>query len=219
MTDEITTKRYALRTVKITGLAKGDTPENATGLLSEYGILWELSGNINNLEPQTVIRTTRFLDGEKLPTGFTTTELNWIINFGQERGLELGIVEEEITSSPSVPYIDAPLLFYHAFENDWINKTVFDDATCSARLCRMSGQLTLTIEGSTKDSVSNLEVDAWITETTKLVRDGLQHTGFEEGELNIDCEVIMGAEREVKCDPAFMRGLVALDDSVKGGEE
>ena len=83
----------------------------------------------------------------------------------------------------------------------------------------MNGRLTLTIEGSTKDSVSNPAVDAWITETTKLVRDGLQHTGFEEGELNIDCEVIMGAEREAKCDPAFMRGLVALDDSVKGGEE
>ena len=55
-------------------------------------------------------------------------------------------------------------------------------------------------------------IDEWISGTVRQVRKALAAAGFAEDEIDIDCEVIMGAEREAKCDPNLMRSLLTAED-------
>ena len=64
MTEPIETNRYARKTVTVKGLGVGIAPDNAKLLMSEYGLMWDLQGNPDNLETQTLIKTTTFIEGE-----------------------------------------------------------------------------------------------------------------------------------------------------------
>ena len=219
MTEPIETSRYARRTVTVKGLAYGSVPDDAKIKMSEYGLIWDLHSNPNNLTSQTFTNTTTIIDGDKLPSGFTTKEKEWVLALAEKHGLEVSITQEEVVCHPSVPYINAPLLIHNPDKDQW-DKDIFVGVAgqwsrASAHLERCSGTLRLLIEGSQATDVSNAVVDDWIQSTTKLVRDALRHAGFTEGAegIEIDCEIIMGAEREAKCDPAFMRALLTDQES------
>ena len=127
----------------------------------------------------------------------------------------MATTEEEVVCHPVVPYINAPLLIHNPDKDQWDKDIFFDgfEGRASVHLERCTGTLRLLIEGSQATDVSNAVVDDWIQSTTKLVRDALRHAGFEENDLEIDCEVIMGAEREAKCSPLFMRALLTDQES------
>ena len=217
MTEPIETNRYARRTVIVKGLAYGSLPEDAKLKMSEYGLMWDLTGNPKNLHTQTVTKTTTFIEGEELPSGLTTKETEWVLALAEKHGLEMAITQEEVVCHPQVPFINAPLLIHNPDKDQWDKDIFFDgfEGRATAHLERCSGTLKLLIEGSQASDVSNAVVDDWIQSTTKLVRDALRHAGFTEGAegIEIDCEVIMGAEREAKCDPAFMRALLTDQES------
>ena len=221
MTEPIETNRYARRTVTVKGLAYGSVPDDAKLKMSEYGLIWDLTGNPKNLHTQTVTNTTTIIDGEELPSGFTTKEKEWVLALAEKHGLEVSITQEEVVCHPQVPYINAPLLFdggeHFGESHRWMRNIFFDgfEGRASAHLERCSGTLRLLIEGSQATDVSNAVVDDWIQSTTKLVRDALRRAGFTEGAegIEIDCEIIMGAEREAKCDPDFMRALLTDQES------
>ena len=215
MTEPIETNRYARRTVTVKGLAAGTLPDDAKLKVSEYGLMWDLTGNPKNLHTQTVTKTTTFIEGEELPSGLTTNETNWVLALAEKHGLEMATTDEEVVCHPVVPYINAPLLIHNPDKDLWERVISFDgfEGDAKAHLERCSGTLRLLIEGSQATDVSNLIVDKWIQSTVKLVRDALRHAGFEENDLEIDCEVIMGAEREAKCSPLFMRALLTDQES------
>ena len=217
MTEPIETNRYARRTVTVKGLAAGTLPDDAKLKVSEYGLMWDLTGNPKNLHTQTVTKTTTFIEGEELPSGLTTNEINWVLALAEKHGLEMAITQEEVVCHPQVPFINAPLLIHNPDKDQWDKDIFFDgfEGRASVHLERCTGTLRLLIEGSQATDVSNAVVDDWIQSTTKLVRDALRHAGFTEGAegIEIDCEVIMGAEREAKCDPAFMRALLTDQES------
>tara|TARA_R110001592_G_scaffold16685_6_gene70920 strand:+ start:3016 stop:3672 length:657 start_codon:yes stop_codon:yes gene_type:complete len=215
MTEPIETNRYARRTVTVKGLAAGTLPDDAKLKVSEYGLMWDLTGNPKNLHTQTVTKTTTFIEGEELPSGLTTNEINWVLALAEKHGLEMATTDEEVVCHPVVPYINAPLLIHNPDKDLWERVISFDgfEGDAKAHLERCSGTLRLLIEGSQATDVSNLIVDKWIQSTVKLVRDALRHAGFEENDLEIDCEVIMGAEREAKCSPLFMRALLTDQES------
>ena len=177
--------------------------------------MWDLTGNPKNLHTQTVTKTTTFIEGEELPSGLTTNEINWVLALAEKHGLEMATTDEEVVCHPVVPYINAPLLIHNPDKDLWERVISFDgfEGDAKAHLERCSGTLRLLIEGSQATDVSNLIVDKWIQSTVKLVRDALRHAGFEENDLEIDCEVIMGAEREAKCSPLFMRALLTDQES------
>lgn len=217
MTEPIETNRYARRTVTVKGLAYGSLPDDAKLKMSEYGLMWDLHARSDNLETQTLIKTTTFIEGESLPSGLTTNETNWVLALAEKHGLEMATTDEEVVFHPHVPYINAPLLIHNPDKDQWDKDIFFDgfEGHASVHLERCSGTLRLLIEGSQATDVSNLIVDKWIQSTVKLVRDALRHAGFTEGAegIEIDCEVIMGAEREAKCSPLFMRALLTDQES------
>ena len=217
MTEPIETNRYARRTVTVKGLAYGFLPDDAKLKMSEYGLMWDLTGNPKNLHTQTVTKTTTFIEGEELPSGLTIKETEWVLALAEKHGLEMATTDEEVVCHPLVPYINAPLLIHNPDKDQWDKDIFFDgfEGHASAHLERCSGTLRLLIEGSQASDVSNAVVDDWIQSTTKLVRDALRHAGFTEGAegIEIDCEVIMGAEREAKCNPLFMRALLTDQES------
>ena len=222
---EIETKRYARRTIKISGLAAVDEnglPADALKLMSQYGVHWNLHGKFE-LEPKTVTTVKSFVAGKEIPRGFTMKEVEWIMELAQENGLDTGKVETTEELQPIVPYIDAPILIHDPDGEGWVKdfhipNNPDTDVEVSITLARYSKLMTIVIEGDSKSSVSNSEVDAWVQEKIDLIRASLQHAGFIETELEIDCEVIMGAEREAKCDPEFMRSLLA-DNNAEVEEE
>tara|TARA_R100000541_G_scaffold32129_1_gene40897 strand:- start:11524 stop:12198 length:675 start_codon:yes stop_codon:yes gene_type:complete len=210
---EIETSRYARKTVTVRGLLQGTHDPNAKKIMAEHGIMWDLTGKTNNLEELTFKATTNFVEGEELPSGLTTAEADWILALAEKHGLEVGIVEKEQSAVPDVPYMGVPIRFSHGTAAD--GSTIWSDlqlkvngADATVELNRSSRLLTLKIEGQRKDDVASHQIDVWVQRVVKKVRDALKAAGFTEGDLDIDCEVIMGAEREAQCDPELMRSLL-----------
>jgi len=214
---EIETNRYARKTVTVRGLMQGNRDPNAKKIMAEqHGIMWDLSSRTDMAEEITVTTKTHFIGGEKIPNGFTTHEREWILALAEKHGIEVGIVEEEVTAVPDVPYISVPLRFSHGTAAD--GSTIWSDlqfkvngADATVELNRSSRLLTFIIEGQSKDDVAHHQIDVWIQTTVGKVRAALKAAGFTEGNLEIDCEVIMGAEREAQCDPELMRSLLTTN--------
>lgn len=208
----IETSRYARKTVKVRGLCKGSHDPMAKAIIAKNGIMWDLSNKTDDLEVTTQITRKVLFNGEEAPGTLSSREEEWLEGFCERNGIDIGITETEYERVPDVPYISAYLRFSMGGD-DW-SEIEQDDAQghakLKAQLCRMSGVLTLTIEGSSKDAVANPGIDEWIEGTVRHVRESLKLANFHESEsLDIDCEVIMGAEREAKCDPNLMRSLLA----------
>jgi hypothetical protein len=213
---EIETSRYARKTVTVRGLMQGIHDSNAKKIMAEHGIMWDLTGQTDSFEETTLTTKTHFIEGEKLPSGFTTHERQWVLALAEKHGIEVGIVEEEVTVVPDVPYMSVPIRFSHGTDAD--GSTMWSDtqlrvngANATAELNRSSRLLTFTIEGQRKDDVAHHQLDVWIQTTVGKVRAALKAAGFTEGDLEIDCEVIMGAEREAQCDPELMRSLLTTN--------
>ena len=218
MTDKKTndkeTNRFARRTLICAGLMEGRGNDDATVTMAENGMCWELTGNPLNLETRTFNVVSNFMDGEELPTGLTTSELQWFIEFGSGRGLEYTTTTEEVSHEPTIPFIESPILFWDEEEGAWSFKQFkFEDCMISVTLNRSINELKIIIEGGNSGEINNADIDVFLADTVKQVRQGLVLAGFEEGDVVLDCEVILGAERMAKCDPDFMRSLLT------GGEE
>lgn len=216
---EIETNRYARKTVTVRGLMQGDYDPNAKAIMAEEGIMWDLSGRTDSFEETTLTIKTYFIEGEEIPSGFTTAERIWVLALAESHGLDVGIVEEEKALIPSVPYIKSALRF--KFKGDeWTDATdrefnhLTGKALCKVELDRSIRCLILTIEGKCKDDVVNPAIDNWVSASVRHVRRALTAAGFTEGDIDIDCEVIMGAEREAQCDPDLMRSLLTTDQEV-----
>ena len=214
---EIETSRYARKTVTVRGLMQGIHDPNAKKIMAEHGIMWDLTGRTDSFEETAITTKTHFIEGEKIPSGFTTHEREWILALAEKSGLEVGIVEEEVTSVPSVPQMGVAIRF--ATGDGWTDldnafsdlEREFNATSIKAELNRLNKVLILTIEGKSKDDVAHHQLDVWIQTTVGKVRAALKAAGFTEGDLEIDCEVIMGAEREAQCDPTLMRSLLTTD--------
>ena len=218
--EEIETKRFARRSIEVKGLVHYDEglPENAIHALSEYGVHWNLHGNVR-LETTQLTRKTIYVAGDELPGGLTSTEKQWVLDLAEKNGLDVGVVEEEVEVLPDVPYIKSPILIHYPRKDEWVknfeievHSDKFYVPTATIDLSRNGHTLYIVIEGDCKNAVSNPVVDRWVQENIKLIRDALAHAGFTEKSIEIDCEVIMGAEREAKCDPEFMRNLIQTDE-------
>ena len=210
---EIETSRYARKTVTVRGLMRGTHDPKAKKIMAEHGIMWDLTGQTKSFEETTVSIKTHFIEGEELPSGFTTAERKWVMELAEKHGLDYGTMTEERNVVPEVPYMKVPIRFSTG-DQEWSELQQTDrlgQATLTAELDRGSKVLTLTIEGKSKDEVANDMTDEWIQGTVRHVRDALKAAGFTEGELEIDCEVIMGAEREAQCDPTLMRSLLTTN--------
>ncbi len=213
MTEEKETTRFARRTIEVKGLVQyEELPPDAIQKMSEYGVHWSLTGGVL-LEPQ-VLKTTKLHIGEgiEVPTSLTSSEQNWVKDLAEQ--YEIGWVEsvEETLIHPSAPYIEAPILLHNQTDDTWVKQWIVGcetSCTVTITLSRCASKLLILLEGTDKNSVSNTEVDLWVQEKIKLIRDSLAHAGFTEKDIEIDCEIIMGAEREAKCDPDFMRSLIA----------
>ena len=210
---EIETNRYARKTVTVRGLMQGDRDPNTKRIMAEHGIMWDLSGQTDSFEETIVTTKTYTIEGEQLPSGFTTAEREWVFALAENHGIEVAIVEEEVAVVPDIPYMGVPVRFSHGATAD--GSTIWSDlqfkvngADAKVVLNRGDRTLILTLEGKSKDEVAHHMIDVWIQTTVKKVRDALKAAGFTEGELEIDCEVIMGAEREAQCDPTLMRSLL-----------
>ena len=215
---EIETSRYARKKVEVRGLAQGAYDPNAKAIMAEHGVMWDLHGHINDLETTTVINRKVVFNGEEAPTTMSSKETEWLEGFCERNGIDIGITETEIERVPGVPYMNAPVRFGIA-DGEWTESKDNKVGYCLTKveLSRCSGILTLTIEGTSKDDVADAWVDNWIQGTVIKVREALKLANFTEAEeLEIDCEVIMGAEREAKCDPDLMRSLLTTDQD---GEE
>lgn len=213
---EIETSRYARKTVTVRGLMQGTHDPNAKTIMAEEGIMWDLTGKTNNIEQSTVTLKTYYIEGEEIPSGFTTAERKWVLALAESHGLDVGIVEEERSVVPDVPYMKVPVRFNHGTAAD--DSTIWSDTqlqvngnNATVELNRCDRLLILTLEGKSKDDVANSQVDVWIQTTVGKVRKALKAAGFTESDLEIDCEVIMGAEREAQCDPTLMRSLITTD--------
>ena len=210
---EIETNRYARKTVTVRGLMQGNRDPNTKRIMAENGIMWDLSGQTNSFEETTITTKKYTIEGEEIPSGLTTAERQWVFALAEKHGIEVSIVEEKSTVVPDVPYMGVPVRFSHGSAAD--GSTIWSDlqfkvngADANVVLNRSGQTLTLILEGKSKDEVAHHQVDVWIQTTVKKVRDALKAAGFTEGELEIDCEVIMGAEREAQCDPTLMRSLL-----------
>ena len=209
---EIETNRYARKTVTVRGLMQGTHDPNAKSIMAEEGIMWDLSGRTDNFEETTLTTKTYLIEGEELPSGFTTAERKWVLALAEKHGIDVGIVEEEKTYIPDVPYINAPVMF--RFMDGWTDAEdrKHNEALVKVEMNRSLRCLILTIEGKCKDDVATPSIDKWVSATVRHVRRALKAAGFKEGDIEIDCEVIMGAEREAKCDPDLMRSLLTTDE-------
>lgn len=213
---EIETSRYARKTVTVRGLMQGTHDPNAKKIMAEHGIMWDLTGRTDMFEEITITTKTYLIEGEEIPSGFTKHERKWVLALAEKHGIEVGIVEEEKTVVPDVPYIGADIRFSQGTTVDgsemWSNLHLrVNGADATVELNRSNRTLTFTIEGQRKDDVAHHQLNVWIQGATKIIRDALKAAGFTEGELEIDCEVIMGAEREAQCDPDLMRSLLTTD--------
>ncbi len=213
---EIETNRYARKTVTVRGLMQGTHDPNAKKIMAEHGIMWDLSGRTDMFDETTITMKKHLIEGEEIPSGFTTAERTWVLALAETHGLDVGIVEEEKTVVPDVPYIGTDIRFSHGTATNgstvWSNQQLrVNGADASVELNRCNRTLTFTIEGQRKDDVAHHQLDVWIQGTTRIIRDALKAAGFTEEELEIDCEVIMGAEREAQCDPELMRSLLTTD--------
>jgi len=213
---EIETSRYARKTVTVRGLMQGTHDPNAKKIMADEGIMWDLTGQTDSFEETTLTTKTYFIEGEEIPSGFTTVERNWILALAESHGLDVGIVEEEKTFIPDVPYMGVPVRFSHGIDIN--GSTMWSDlelqvngSPAKVELNRSNRTMTFIIEGQRKDDVAHHQLDVWIQSTVKKIRDALKAAGFTEGELEIDCEVIMGAEREAQCDPDLMRSLLTTN--------
>ena len=213
---EIETSRYARKTVTVRGLMQGTHDPNAKKIMAEEGIMWDLTGRTDSFEESTITMTTHLIEGEEIPSTFTTHERQWLLALAETHGLDAGIVEEEKTVVPDVPYTSVPIRFSQGTTADgskaWTNLQLrVNGADAKVELNRSTRTLTFVIEGQRKDDVAHHQLNVWIQTTTKMIRDALKAAGFTEGDLEIDCEVIMGAEREAQCDPDLMRSLLTTD--------
>ena len=213
MTEEKETVRYDRRTIEVKGLVQyKELPPDAIQKMSEYGVHWSLTGGVR-LEPQ-VLKTTKLHIGEgmEVPSSLTSVEKDWVKEMAEQ--YDIGWVEstEEELVHPAAPFIESHILLHDPADDTWVKEWIVGhDIPCTAKitLSRSSSKLLILLEGTDKNSISNTEVDLWVQKKIKLIRDSLAHAGFTEKDLEIDCEVIMGAEREAKCDPDFMRSLIA----------
>lgn len=215
---EIETSRYARKKVEVRGLAQGEHDPDAKAIMAEFGVMWDLHGHTDDLETTTVIDRKVLFNGEAPPGTMSSTEIEWLEEFCLNNGIDIGITETERERVPGLPYMNAPVRFSEG-NGKWTDKEDYKVSNClvKAELSRCSGILTLTIEGTSKDDVADALIDNWIQGTVIKVREALKLAQFTEAEsLEIDCEVIMGAEREAKCDPDLMRSLLTTDN---GGEE
>ena len=197
---------------------QGTHDPNAKKIMAEEGIMWDLSGRTDSFGETTLTTKKHFIEGEQIPSGFTTHERQWVLELAETHGLDVGIVEEEKTVVPEVPYIEATVRFSHGSSLD-DGSTIWSDlelrvngVPARVELNRSIRTLTLTIEGQSKDEVASHHIDTWVSSTVRHIRRALKAGGFAEAEqLDIDCEVIMGAEREAQCDPDLMRSLLTTD--------
>ena len=213
MTDQ--TNRYARRTIKIAGLLKDSglpeapfTLEEAPFTLEACGIRWNLFGRNEAPEIKEVEMVTETINGDEFPSGLSTSERLWLVKLAEKNGLDYSRTTEiKKAVNFDVPYIDAPVLFYDeacAFPDDAVQATV--------TMGRGNRTLTIVLEGDSSDSVSSPEVDAWVVQRVAQVRHALDACGFEEDDVSIDCEVIMGAERTAACDPALMKSMLKEEE-------
>jgi len=213
---EIETNRYARKTVTVRGLMQGTHDPNAKSIMADEGIMWDLSGRTDNFEETTITMKTYSIEGEEIPSSFTTAERKWVLTLAETHGIDVGIVEEEKTYIPDVPYIKSAIRF-SVFDGEWTAATdrefnhLTGKALVKVELDRSFRSLILTVEGKSKDDVVNPSIDNWVSATVRHVRRALKAAGFAESDIEIDCEVIMGAEREAKCDPDLMRSLLTTD--------
>ena len=146
MSDQsIETSRYARKTITVRGLMQGIHDPNAKTIMADEGIMWDLSGRTDMFEETTVTTETHHIEGEELPSGFTTHERQWVLALAEKHGLESAIVENEVTVVPSVPYIKTPLRFSLG-DQEWSELQQTDrlgHATLTASLDRGSKVLTL----------------------------------------------------------------------------
>jgi hypothetical protein len=198
---------------------QGTHDPNAKRIMADEGIMWDLTGNTSNFKETTLRTKTYTVEGKELPSGLTTIEREWVLDLAETHGLESAIVEEESSCIPDVPYMGVPVRFNHGTTTN--NSTLWSDTqlqvngiNATVELNRSSRLLTLIMEGQRKDDVANSQVDVWIQTTVGKVRAALKAAGFTEGDLEIDCEVIMGAEREAQCDPTLMRSLITTDQEM-----
>ena len=205
MTDQ--TNRYARRTIKVSGLLRGETSDEAPFILESSGVRWNLYGRDKAPEVVELKTKARFINGMEMPTSFTSGELAWIMELAEENGLEYGetVITTE-TVNLSVPFMDSPVLF--------------SDPACAApdsievtvTMGKGSGTLTIVLEGDSAEALADPVVDAWTTERIGHVRRALKNAGFTEEGLSIDCEVIMGAERITACDADMMKAMLKEEE-------
>ena len=222
MSDQKETSRYARRTITITGLMKGEPDPEAKRIMQEHGVVWDLSGKTDNIETVETVTKTTYIDGVELPSGFTAAERKWVLDLAEKHGIDVGIVEEEVSITPSPPYIKAPMLTRCSFESaanpdigEWVNTEHISGKGCIADVTitgsRFISAIQIVIEGEYADHVNSQCANDYATSKITLIRKALKAAGYTESNLEIDCEVIMGAEREAKCDPDFMRSLLTTD--------
>lgn len=211
------TNRYARKTVKVKGLMKGKYKPNAKQIMAEHGVLWSIGGSPLLIEETTSeIKKTKIeitdTEGElqqlEMPTGFTQAERAWVMELVETSGGSWIEHTEEKVVVPDLPYINSPVRFL--VEGEWSPIVqVMETTTFKVDMTRCLRELEITIEGKSKDDVANEMTNQWISQTVSKIRHALASAGFEEEEqIEIDCEVIMGAEREAKCDPNLMRSLI-----------
>ena len=205
MTDQ--TNRYARRTIKVAGLLQGSADEEAPFTLEASGIRWNIFGKDEAPEIVELKTTARFLNGVEMPTSFTNGELAWLLEIIEDSDLDYTehIVTTE-TINFSVPYMDSPVLFFDpaVAAPDCIEATV--------TMGKGSGTLTIVLEADSADALADPAVNPWVTERVAQVRRALSNAGFTEGDVSIDCEVILGAERITACDADMMKAMLKEEE-------
>lgn len=214
---EIETKRYARKQVSVRGLMKGDYEPGAKEIMAEHGVLWSIGGSTTLIEETTSEITKTHIqindtEGElqqfEIPSGLTDAEAEWVKELVEASGGSWITHTEEKVVVPDLPYINSPVRFME--EDEWSPIVqAHGNFTFKVDMTRCLKLLTITIEGKSKDDVANATTDKMITDTVSKIRQALTACGYEEDEqLEIDCEVIMGAEREAQCDPELIRSLL-----------
>ena len=205
MTDQ--TNRYARRTIKVAGLLEGSADEEAPFILESSGIRWNLFGKDEAPEIVEVSTTTRFINGKEIPSSLTAGERAWLMELVEENGLDYAETSDtQQTINFSVPYMDSPVLFFDP---------VFAAPDCIEATVTMgkgSGTLTIVLEADSADALADPAVNPWVTERVAHVRRALKNAGFTEGDVSIDCEVILGAERITACDADMMKAMLKEEE-------
>jgi len=201
MTDQ--TNRYARRTIKVSGLLQGSADEEAPFTLEASGIRWNLYGKDEAPEIVEVSTTTRLINGKEIPSSLTAGERVWLMELVEENGLDYAeTTDTQQIINFSVPYMDSPVLFFDpaVAAPDCIEATV--------TMGRGTGTLTIVLEADSADALADPAVNPWVTERVAQVRRALKNAGFTEGDVSIDCEVILGAERITACDADMMKAML-----------